>query len=254
MTLRAESENELKALLSTIIEESNKMGLSLNSEKTEIMVVSKKNITPDCKIEVDGKILKQVKKFKYLGTFVTSDGRSDTEIKCRIGQSKKAFNNMKNIFKDRNISMELKLRLLQCYIEPILLYGSEAWTITKEMYKRIEATEMWFIRRMLRVSWTERKRNEEVLIEAGYTRSLMKKLETRKARFFGHVIRRDGLENLVATGRIDGKRAPGRQRTKILDDLTKWLGQKRNSETIRAARDRDEWKLMIANASKQGTR
>ena len=88
-----------------------------------------------------------------------------------------------------------------------MLYGSESWTLNAEMSKRIEATEMWFIRRMLRISWTEKKTNEDVLAEEEYERSLMKKIETRKGKFIGHVMRKEGLENMITTGRIEGNRA-----------------------------------------------
>ena len=93
------------------------------------MIISWKDINPICSINIHGNPLKQVNKFKYLGTILTSDGKSQTEVRRRIGQAKTAFLKMKNILTNRSLSMEVRKRVLSCYIEPILLYGCEALTI-----------------------------------------------------------------------------------------------------------------------------
>ena len=130
--LITESEKELQDLVDTIVLESKKVGLSLNGNKTKTMVISKKTTKLSCSIKVEDKDLEQVEKFKYLGTWITSDGKSETEIKTRIGQAKAAFQKMNNIFTDRKIDQNLKMRLLQCCVEPVLLYACETWTLTKE--------------------------------------------------------------------------------------------------------------------------
>ena len=113
---------------------------------------------------------------------------------------------MRKIFTNKETSMTLKLRLLQCYIEPILLYACETWTMHHAIEKRLEAMEMWFLRRMMRVSWTERKSNVDVLKDAECVRTLINKIKKKQARFVGHVMRRNGLENLITTGKFDGRR------------------------------------------------
>ena len=90
------------------------------------------------------------------------------------------------------------------------------------MQKKIEVVEMWFIRRMMKVSWTERKTNDCVLEEAGYRRSLVAKIKMRQAKFFGHIMRREGIEKLVTTGMMDGKRAARRQGKKLMDNIRNW--------------------------------
>ncbi|GFO14934.1 2-oxoisovalerate dehydrogenase subunit beta, mitochondrial-like [Plakobranchus ocellatus] len=99
----------------------------------------------------------------------------------------------------------------QCYIEPVLMYGCEAWTISKQIQNKLEATEMWFLRRMLRIPWTAKKTNERVLNEANKRRSLVRTIRKRQATFLGHVMRRGKLEHLVTTGKFEGKRSRGRQ-------------------------------------------
>ena len=129
------------------------MGLTLNVKKTECMVISKKAIAPSCNLQNRGHQTKLEKKFKYLGYMITSDGKCITEIKKRTATVKDAFQKLSLILKNRNISMTTKFRT---YVWSTLTYGCECWTITGDIEKKIEAAEMWFIRRMLRISWTEK--------------------------------------------------------------------------------------------------
>ena len=112
---------------------------------------------------------------------------------------------------------------------------------------------MWFLRRMLRIAWTARKTNEEVLNEAGETRKLLITARRRQAKFFGRVMRRKQLEHLVTTGKLTGKRCRGRQRQKILDMLAGWMGHQKPGKLISFTDDRVNWRVMIANASPHGT-
>ena len=123
------NEKDLQKLVDVNVVESEKMVLSLNEKKTEVIVVSRNSALPETKIFVKGAELKQVHIFKYLGTVITSDGRSKHEINTRIEHAKTAFKQMYYIFRDKNISMELNKRLVQCYVEPILMYGCESWTV-----------------------------------------------------------------------------------------------------------------------------
>ncbi|GFO23909.1 endonuclease-reverse transcriptase [Plakobranchus ocellatus] len=118
-------------------------------------------------------------------------------------------------------------RALQCYIEPVLTYGCEAWTISKQIQNKLEATEMWFLRRMLRIPWTAKKTNERVLNEANKRRSLVRTIRQCQATFLGHVMRRGKLEHLVITGKFEGKRSRGRQREKKWMDWPHGLDQEK---------------------------
>ncbi|GFO11600.1 RNA-directed DNA polymerase from mobile element jockey [Plakobranchus ocellatus] len=160
---------------------------------------------------------------------------------------------MKTILTNKHISIETRKRALQCYIEPVPMYGCEAWTISKQIQDKLEATEMWFLRRMLRIPWTAKKTNERVLNEANKRRSLVRTIGKYQATFLGHVMRRGKLEHLVTTGKFEGKRSRGSQMEKITDGLATWLGPGRVTETLTAVKDRDLWRDMIANAYKQGT-
>ena len=251
--LLATNKKDLQNLLDVVVRESEKRGLNLNAKKTETMVITKRKDNPNSQLTVKGVLINQTNKFKYLGSIVTADGKSIEDVKNRIGQAKSAFKDMNNIFTSNSMSIHLKKRLLQCYVEHILLYGCETWNMNEETKKRLESAEMWFLRRMMKVAWTERKTNETILKEAETERRLLSVILERQARFFGHVMRRDGLEKLVTTGMVDGKRRVGRQRIKAIDNIRKWIGTNSNTEMIRATDDRRNWRGMIAHASKHGT-
>ncbi|GFS13080.1 endonuclease-reverse transcriptase [Elysia marginata] len=150
IVLIAENAKDLKRLLDIVREESQKRGLQLNSKKTIIMVVSWKETPPNINIYINDTKLQQGDQFKYLGALISSDGRDTSEISSRIAQSKTVFKQMKNILTNLHMSNETRKKVLECYIKPILMYGCETW-ISKQTQGRLEATEMWFLRRMMRI-------------------------------------------------------------------------------------------------------
>ena len=240
--LISENEKDLQQLLNIVESKSKEKRLELNSKKTEVMVISRKEEPPLINITSNGIKRKQRDHFKYLGALVSSDGRNNTEISARIAQAKMMFQ-----------KIQTRKRTLECYIEPILMYGCEAWTISKQAQKKLESVEMWFLRRMMKISWMAKKSNDTVLKEAHTSRALVNKIRTRQTTFFGHVMRRQKLEHLITTGMMEGKRSRGKQREKMTDRLVNWLGAGKVVEILKATTDREVWKDMIANAIKHGT-
>ncbi|KAK3705052.1 hypothetical protein RRG08_059702 [Elysia crispata] len=234
--LTADSEEKLQEVLNKVVEESENKGLELNSKKTESMIITRKTSIPKCEIKIKENTIKQANSFKYLGTQITSDVRNHQEIKSRIAQAKASFQQMKSIMTNIKMSIVVRKRILEAFIEPVLLYGCEAWTINERMKRSLETTEMWFLRRMMRIPWTAKETNEEILTEVQTTRQLMTKIRKRQAKFVGHVIRRNQLEHLVTTGKFDGKRGRGRPREKMLDSLADWMNIGKPSEMIREMR------------------
>ncbi len=113
--------------------------------------------------------------------------------------------------------------------------------------QRLQAAEMWFWRRMLKISWTERT-NEEVLQGVGVGRELMNTVRSRQMRFLDHVMRRGGLEHLSVTGKIEGKRPQGRPRQKYMDGLVRVTGGGMSAaQLIQATRDREQWQTMVGD-------
>ena len=140
-------------------------------------------------IEIDGKDLEQVEQFKYLGQQITEDGRSVNEIRTRIRTAKTCFTSMSSILTTKHIPFKLRLRLAKCYVYSVLLYGLETWTLNRNLEKKIEAFEMWIFRRLGKISWTAKKTNEEVCAMLNVQPTLLKTIQSRKLKYFGHIKR-----------------------------------------------------------------
>ena len=236
----AESKNQLQQLMDTVLEESEAKGLFLNSAKSFTMVFSKSEVRHTCKITVHGNTLEQVDRFVYLGSMFTSYGRCEQDVRQRIAIAKSAFTSLEKVLKNRNINIRLGCIFLKCYVWSTLLYGSEAWTLSSKVLNKLEGTEMWLIRRMQRISYTERVTNVEVLHRANTKRKLLSKMVNRQVKLFGHVMHKEDMKNLVTTGYVEGKRARGRQSETYLMYLQK-MKEKTPIELIHLTRDRGVW-------------
>ena len=159
-TLMAESEEELKSLLMKVKEESKKVGLKPNIQKTKIMASG-----PISLWEIDGETLEIVSDFIFLGSKITADGDCSHEIKRRLLLGRKAITNLNIKLKSRDITLPTKVHLVKALIFPVVMYGCENWTIKKAEHRRTDAFELWCWRRLLRVPWTARRSNQSILKE-----------------------------------------------------------------------------------------
>ena len=156
----AESEEELKSLLMKAKEESEKVGLKLNIQKTKIMASG-----PITSWQIDGETMETVSDFIFWGSKITADGDCSHEIKRRILLGRKAMTNLDSIFKSRDIILPTKVCLVKPMVFPVVTSRFESWTIKKAEYRRIDAFELWCWRRLLRVPWTARRSNQSILKE-----------------------------------------------------------------------------------------
>ena len=145
-THMAESEEELKSLLMKVKEESEKVGLKLNIQKTEIMASG-----PITSWEIDGETLETVAAFILGGSKITADGDCSHEIKRPLLLGRKVMTNLKSIFKSRDITLPTKVHLVKAMVFSVVMYGCETWTIKKAECQRIDAFELWCWRRLLKV-------------------------------------------------------------------------------------------------------
>ena len=190
-TLMAESEEELKSPLMKVKEESEKVGLKLNIQKTKIMASG-----PITSWEIDGETVETVSDFILRGSKITADGDCSHEIKRRLLLGRKVMTNLESIFKSRDITLLTKVCLIKAMVFPMVMYGCESWTVKKAERRRIVAFERWCWRRLLRVPWTARRSNQSILkINPGISlEGMMLKL---KLQYFGHLMQRvDSLERL----------------------------------------------------------
>ena len=156
-TLMAESEEELKSLLMKVKEESEKLGLKLNIQKTKIMASG-----PITSWQINGETLGD---FIFLGSKITTDGDCSHEIKRWLLLVRKVMSNLDSIFKSRDITLPTKVRLVKAMVFPVVMYGCESWTVKKAERRRIDAFELWCWRRLLRVPWTARRSNQSIVKE-----------------------------------------------------------------------------------------
>ena len=159
ITLMAESE-ELKSLLKKVKEESEKVGLRLNIQKTKIMASG--TITS---WKIDGETAETVSDFILGGSKITADGDCSNEIKRRLHLGRKVMINLDSILKSRDITLPTNVRLVKAMVFPVVMYGCESWTVKKAEHQRIDAFELWCWRRRLRVPWTARTSNQSILKE-----------------------------------------------------------------------------------------
>ena len=137
-TLMAESEEELKSLLMKVKEESEKVGLKLNIQKTKIMASG-----PITSWQIKGEIVEIVADFGFLGSKITSDGDCSHEIKRRLAPWKESYDHPRQHIKSRDIILSTKVRLVKAMVFPVVMYGCESWTIKKAECRRIDAFELW---------------------------------------------------------------------------------------------------------------
>ena len=129
--------------------------------------------------------------------------------------------NLDSIFKSRDITLPIKVRLVKAMVFPVVMYGCESWTVKKAEHRRIDAFELWCWRRLLRVPWTARRSNQSILKEISPGCSLEGLMLKLKLQYFGHLMRRaDSLEKTLMLGKIEGRRRRGQQRMRWLDGIT----------------------------------
>ena len=164
-------------------EESEKVGLKLNFQKTKIMASS-----PITSWQIDGETVETVTDFIFLGSRITADGDYSHEIKRRLLLGRKVMTNLDSILQSRNITLSTKVCLVKAMVFPVVMYGCELWTIKKAECQRIDAFEVWCWRRLLRVPWTARRSNQFILKEINPGCPLEGLMVKLKLQYFGHLM------------------------------------------------------------------
>ena len=201
-TLMAESEEELKSLLIEVKDESEKVGLKLNIQKTKIMASG-----PIISWQIDGET---VADFIFWGSKITTDGDCSHEIKRCLLLGRKLMTNLDSILKSRDITLPAKVHLVKAMLFPVVMYECESWTIKKVECRRTDAFELWCWRRLLRLPWTARRSNQSILKEISPEYSLEGLMLKLKLQYFGHLMRKaDSFEKTLMLGKIEGRRRRG---------------------------------------------
>ena len=164
-------------------EESEKVGLKLNIQKTKIMASG-----PITSWEIDGEQWKQCQTLFWGGSKITADGDCSHEIKRRLLLGRKVMTNLDSILKSRDITLPTKVRLVKVIVFPVIVYGCERWTVKKAECQRIDAFELWCWRILLRVPWTARSSSQSILKEISPGCCLEAVMLKLKLQYFGHLM------------------------------------------------------------------
>ena len=249
LVILTSSQTELQCALDRFVAVCANAGMKVNVDKSEVMVVSRTPV--QCTLHVSGVPLKQVEKFKYLGVFFTSDGRSNTELSCRIGQAGSILKQLgRSVIRKTELGVKTKLAVFNSVFVPTLTYGHEIWVMTERIRSRIQAAEMRFLRAVVGVTRRDRVRNTAVREELNVEQLLLR-TERAMLQWFGHVARmspRLRLPRRALNAIPSGKRPLGRPRMRWLDQVQKlaWLRLGIAPDELElVAEDRVAWRSQV---------
>ena len=243
--LMGETVNEAQEILESVHRSSQRHGLEINKDKTKVMLVAKED--RKVTINIDNQQLEQVSHFKYLGTEVTQQNSSSTDIRCRTAQALAAASNLRVIWRNTGISLKTKLRLLDCLVIPIALYGCETWTLNKADLNKLQAFGMKCLRAVLNITWRDHITNQEIANrtskEIGYIGDIVQR---RQHAWLGHVLRMKGdrLPKMSLQAHAHSSRYRGRPRKSWIETALSGSGLDFKT-AVHKAYNREKWRSCI---------
>ena len=230
-----------------LVENAGRVGLKLNAAKCKMM---RSNARRQDRVKIGEDEVEEVEEFVYLGATVRKDGGGTEDIRNRLNKARRAFYNLTKIWRLRSIGRQTKIKLFKTLVRPVLLYGCEAWKMTKVEEKKMDAFQFVCLRRILGIRWPQRVSNERIGDITGINKT-SDEIRRRRWNWIGHVLRKDATDNCrVALGwQPEGKRAVGRPKTtwrRTVENERKSEGWNSWREVKVIAEDRVGWKTRVA--------
>lgn len=244
VVLIADTIENLQEMVDRIKGVSEEYGLFLHPAKTKAMKISRETQAEAPLIKIDDNEVEFVDSFCYLGYLINNKNNDSIEIRRRIGTAKSACLALTKIWKDNSISKNMKMRILRSLVFPIAIFGAECWSLKLSDKQRLETFELWCYRRLLRISWVDRRTNIWILDQIKPEMRFLEMAEKLKLQYFGHVARKSNIENAMLTGAVYGNRGRGRCRTRWTDGVKDRLGCS-ITHAIRKAQDRAQWRRLV---------
>ena len=245
LALLSHTQEQMQAKTSILNSLSESVGLRIHTGKSKVL---RTDAQRKVQVTIEGKALEDVETFCYLGSIIDREGGTGAEIKSRIGKAQAAFISLNRIWKTRDISLRTKLRIFNSNVKSVLLYGCETWNASQTCIKRIQVFLNRCLRKLLRIRWTDRVTNEEVLRKTGQI-PVRDEVGRRRWRWIGHTLRKSGscITKKVIDWNPQGKRSRGRPRgtwRRIKESDVQKSGKTWN-DIKRLAQDRERWKVFV---------
>ena len=246
--LLGDSEEKLERLVQEFSRVCSRWKLSVNESKSKVMKVGRNGGENRVNVNLNRKRMEEVHAYRYLGVDITNESGMSEELVHRIGEARKTWGALSDVWQKRNMSREAKMGMYEGIIQPSLLYGSEVWVLNKRERKKMQAVEMSCLRNICGTRRNDRVRNEEIRRRCGNKVSIEQKMDQSILRWFGHV-ERMGNERMVRRvydSEVRGVRARGRPKKTWEKEVEQCL--RRKSFSLQEAKvivhNRDEWRTL----------
>ena len=245
LALLSHTHKQMKAKTDELVRVSQTLGLKVHPDKSQILKI---NCSSKEDIEVSGTCLQNVDTFTYLGSIIDKQGGTEADVKSRIGKARKAFAQLRNVWKSGILGRNIKLRIFNTNVKSVLLYGSETWRLTKGTIHKLQTFINNCLRRIVKVHYPETIRNEELWKTTGQKR-IEVEIKQRRWRWIGHTMRKpcSNITNYSRKWNPQGKRKRGRPRSSWKRDLESEMKEMGTScaEVTALAQDRSGWRVFV---------